>query len=364
MDDRPFSTSTTSNWVARKGGLPPYVRGVARALIRQGHTESEAIQIAIGVMKRAIATGKWASLKGHAHASTLAKSGSAVAHWEAMKLSNGDAMTIDLAGPKGYEHGWKFVGVGPPAALRPTPSASEPSRSSLDAFIGGRKAQDLAKRGTKATSADKIAAYSKAIDLHSKAAKEALAKGDTLTAQIHAGQMTKLYDKSARLQDSAHDRAKNLSSGAHVSTVDLASQDSLLPDMDSVKKAASKLTNLPPALRKSMAARLAARAKALGGSLDLANALHRQRIVDLAVDQAQRDAAKEAGLTFPGTDSYPLAGPDGKFDRGMATKACNMVGLGNVGTTPAIRKWLMAKLKANGAADLIPDGWNSDGSAS
>jgi hypothetical protein len=39
------------NWVTKVGGLPDFVRAVAHALIRDVHSESEAIQIAIGTMK-------------------------------------------------------------------------------------------------------------------------------------------------------------------------------------------------------------------------------------------------------------------------------------------------------------------------
>ena len=41
-----------------------------------------------------------------------------------------------------------------------------------------------------------------------------------------------------------------------------------------------------------MKAMILARAKALGCSVDLANNLRTARLIDLAVDQAQRDAAK------------------------------------------------------------------------
>lgn len=48
---QPFSTSTTSNWVARSGGLPPYVQHIAHALVTDGKPESEAIETAMGVVK-------------------------------------------------------------------------------------------------------------------------------------------------------------------------------------------------------------------------------------------------------------------------------------------------------------------------
>jgi hypothetical protein len=69
--------------------------------------------------------------------------------------------------------------------------------------------------------------------------------------------------------------------------VDLASQSQLLPDMAAVRKAAANLSKLPPALRKSMAARLAARAKQLGATLNLSVPADSQRLIDLA-DQRMR----------------------------------------------------------------------------
>lgn len=59
-DDSPFSPSRTDNWVARGGGLPKYVRIVARGIMKGGKkiSESRAISMAIGVLKN------WASGKG------------------------------------------------------------------------------------------------------------------------------------------------------------------------------------------------------------------------------------------------------------------------------------------------------------
>lgn len=51
---QPFSASKDSNWVARAGGLPPYVQHIAHALMadpKHPRTESEAIQTAMGIVK-------------------------------------------------------------------------------------------------------------------------------------------------------------------------------------------------------------------------------------------------------------------------------------------------------------------------
>lgn len=79
----PFSRSRTSNWVARAGGLPPYIQHIAHDLVeKRGKTVSNAIQMAIGIVKN------WASGKGNVDANTRAAAAKAVAQWEAMKAKN------------------------------------------------------------------------------------------------------------------------------------------------------------------------------------------------------------------------------------------------------------------------------------
>lgn len=80
-NNTPFSRSRTDNWVARAGGLPDYVRIVAHGLVKKGKTESEAIHLAIGILKN------WASGKGHVSAKVRAAAAKAIAQWEAMRAS-------------------------------------------------------------------------------------------------------------------------------------------------------------------------------------------------------------------------------------------------------------------------------------
>lgn len=75
----PFSTSKTSNWIARLGGLPNYIQHVAHGLVRSGKTESEAIQMAIGIVRR------WARGGGNVDSGTKAAAAKAVGEWEALK---------------------------------------------------------------------------------------------------------------------------------------------------------------------------------------------------------------------------------------------------------------------------------------
>lgn len=78
----PFSTSTTSNWVARVGGLPAYIQNVAKGIMKSGKSESTAIASAIAVMKR------WASGVGHVSPEVRAAAAKALAEWEAKRAAS------------------------------------------------------------------------------------------------------------------------------------------------------------------------------------------------------------------------------------------------------------------------------------
>jgi hypothetical protein len=69
-----------NNWIEKKGGnLPPYVRKLARGIMKSGKTKSQAIAIAISRIK------KWAAGGGSVDADTKAQAAKAVAQWEALK---------------------------------------------------------------------------------------------------------------------------------------------------------------------------------------------------------------------------------------------------------------------------------------
>lgn len=83
MTPEPFSTSKTSNWVARVGGLPPYIQHVAHDLVEKGHSESHAIEMAVGIIKN------WAhghnGKGGKVHGDTQAAAQLALKQWEEKK---------------------------------------------------------------------------------------------------------------------------------------------------------------------------------------------------------------------------------------------------------------------------------------
>lgn len=77
----PLSSSHDSNWVARAGGLPPYIRGVARGIARKhgGKVTSRDIKIAIGRMK------VWAAGGGNVSPAVQAAAKAAIAAWYALR---------------------------------------------------------------------------------------------------------------------------------------------------------------------------------------------------------------------------------------------------------------------------------------
>lgn len=80
MSAEPFSTSKTSNWVARGGGLPHYIQHIAHDLMQErGMSESQAIQMAIGICQR------WARGGANVSAKTRSEAAAAIAEWEALK---------------------------------------------------------------------------------------------------------------------------------------------------------------------------------------------------------------------------------------------------------------------------------------
>lgn len=80
-DDSSLDRSPKQNWVEKRGGLPRYVRMVANALVRQGKSRSQAIGMAIGVIRN------WAQGKGNVRPQVRTAAAAAIAQWEAMKGS-------------------------------------------------------------------------------------------------------------------------------------------------------------------------------------------------------------------------------------------------------------------------------------
>lgn len=78
--DRPIpNLPGKTNWVEQAGGLPEFIRRIAEDLHAKGHTVSESIQLAVGIVQR------WARGEGGVTAKTRAKAAAAVAEWELKK---------------------------------------------------------------------------------------------------------------------------------------------------------------------------------------------------------------------------------------------------------------------------------------
>jgi hypothetical protein len=74
------------NWVEKVGGLPKYIKRIAKHLQEKGMTQSHAIATAVNVVKKACATGDL-NFPGvqHENAGSQAEACAAVAEWEAKK---------------------------------------------------------------------------------------------------------------------------------------------------------------------------------------------------------------------------------------------------------------------------------------
>jgi hypothetical protein len=87
----PSPIGAGKNWVTKAGGQDAYTRAFIHALIRSGHSESEAEAIAHATLKR------WASGAGKVSAATRARAQKALEAWEALKAkahaSGGRAVT-------------------------------------------------------------------------------------------------------------------------------------------------------------------------------------------------------------------------------------------------------------------------------
>ncbi len=90
IDESPLSDSKDSNYVAKRGGLPPYIRGVARGIDPANPDSGHAISMAIGAIKR------WAAGGDHVHPAVQAAAAAALAQWEKVKNLSVEDAYIDL----------------------------------------------------------------------------------------------------------------------------------------------------------------------------------------------------------------------------------------------------------------------------
>lgn len=88
-DDMPlhtWSVETLANWVEKAGGLPPYIKRIAKHLQQKGKDQSQAIATAVNVVKKMCATGDINFPgKQQVNAGSQAEACKAVADWERKK---------------------------------------------------------------------------------------------------------------------------------------------------------------------------------------------------------------------------------------------------------------------------------------
>lgn len=88
-------------WKDKSAQLPAYIQSVAHAMEAAGHSESEAVEMAVGIVK-GWAAGRAAH--GHVHPDVQAAAAKAIAEWDALKASHNKSKRADRSTP-------------PPAAL-------------------------------------------------------------------------------------------------------------------------------------------------------------------------------------------------------------------------------------------------------
>lgn len=78
--------SPKTNWIERKGGLPPMVNRIVRHLVEKGMSCGHAIAVAINAVKKGAATGdlNWKGQQ-HMRADHRANYATAAAQWQALK---------------------------------------------------------------------------------------------------------------------------------------------------------------------------------------------------------------------------------------------------------------------------------------
>ena len=93
-----LDSSPKKNWVENAGGLPPYVRKLARGIMKSGKSKEQAIAIALSRVK------KWAAGGDDVNADTRAKSAKAAAQWEATKAKNKGKQVIKASREDGVNY--------------------------------------------------------------------------------------------------------------------------------------------------------------------------------------------------------------------------------------------------------------------
>ena len=209
-DTSPFGPG--KNWVNKAGGLPDFVRAVAHALVRNGHDESGAIKMAIGVIKR------WASGGGHVTPKTRAKAVATVAHWEAMKASTGrsdDELSLEFRASGAFAAGHTFEGnqwtTGPNSPVSQQDAGQQLGMSAAQVYLFATNMQTaMGQKVTGQFTEGQLAAVKSSLS-SAQAKQAALAGAPGKAAAAKAANQAAAAYKAAAAKDAkaaAADRAK------------------------------------------------------------------------------------------------------------------------------------------------------------
>lgn len=360
-DTTPFGTG--NNWVNKVGGLPLYIRAVAKAFRRQGLTESQAIERAVGVVRN------WAQGKGTVSAATRARAVKALAEWEAKKTA---AHTLTADPPQAVDLAWdeskhpRNRGRFAPKGSRTVGAQPKPKGSDLPPSLAAQ-VRDFQKRaglpvtGTfdQATKA-RITALTGPKPAGSKTAKHAAA-----LAKAAARKKAAAARKAARAQQKAQ-RAK-VSAAKHQAALDRAARAR-------TAAAVNKLTAAQRATYRQRQPQPPAgytwtgkdHLRATGTTVQ---AQQVRKVVGLASPLTSADSGQHvtvSALVKHGEAMPPAPGTGraGRFpirNHDDLRKAIRAVGRAK-GDHAQVRRFIIRRANAIGGAHLIPDNWAADGS--
>lgn len=181
--------------------LPAYVQHVAHELVKQGKSESQAIQMAIGIVKN------WARGGGNVHPDVQAAAARAVAEWEAAK-GRAHAHANDNGGIELSSTAQRVASSSDGARVqvaRLKLAAANTTNKNLAKSLKQRASQIAAQDAlSRATAAPKIRAEKQAAQaLKKRLAAQATANRRQLAAEVRAGKQHAAADRRAARQKAA-----------------------------------------------------------------------------------------------------------------------------------------------------------------
>lgn len=340
----PFSTSHTSNWVARVGGLPTLFQHVAHDLMEKGNLdESHAISEAIGIVHN------WAhghDGRGHpVSPAVVAEAVKAIAEWDAkrarahaMAISAIEHQAVDLAFsemlhprvPSGKTGGGRF-------ASKKGGSDAPPSKGSQRKGRKGIRPRFQIK--TQGTPQEKTA------HRHARDVLYGISgvKKGGLTAEQQRNRR-KVSDASTLVRRwNAQPRAKRLAAMRAFlkRQATLPKGWTFNPSDGTLTIAAT--TSVPSRLRRIV---------------ELARLAIYGPEIDMAPSQAERDRAESKNQAMPG-GRFPIRNTD---DLAKAIRAVGRAKPNTEEERAKVRRFIIKRAKALGAANMLPDNWKADGS--